>query len=103
MRDPAQAFGDFEECGLACPFPCVVAVGEAAGDTVPLGVGEGVGLGDGLACRVLDGAAVADWPGVVAPADAVPPSAGPPPAEALPPVPLDDVGAPVLESPPVSA
>ena len=101
MRVPAQAFGDFEECGLAWPCPCVVAVGEAAGDTEPLGVGDGVALGEGLACRVFDGVAVADWPGVVAPAEAVPPAgAVPPPAGTLPPVPPGDVGAPVPELPP---
>jgi hypothetical protein len=74
----------------------------AVGETVPLGVGEGVGLGEGLA-GVFDGAAVADWPGVVPPAEVVAPAGTvPPSAGALPPVPLDDV-APGLESPPVTA
>lgn len=103
MGVPAQAFGDLEECGFAWPCPCVVEVGEAAGDTVPLAVGEGAGLGEVLA-GVFDGAAVADWPGVVAPAEAVPPAGTvPPPAGALPPVPPDGVGAPGLELPPVTA
>jgi hypothetical protein len=64
-----------------------VAVDEAAGDTLALGLADAVGLGVGLA----DGEAVADWPGAVAP------------AETVPPVPLDPVDALGLALPPVTA
>jgi hypothetical protein len=69
-----------------------VAVDEAAGDTLALGLGDAVGLAVGLAA----GDAVADWPGVVAPAEALPPAGAVPP--------LDPVDAPGLALlPPVTA
>ena len=62
-----------------------------AGDTLAVGVEDAVGLGVGLADGATDGAMLADWPGTV-----VPP-------EALPPAPLDALGLPDLDLPPVSA
>lgn len=86
-----------------CPWVAVVGevVGDAVGDVVLLGWGPalgpelGDGLGDGLAGRAV---------GVLAPPGAAPPGpVGPVPAWLEPPLPLDALGAPDLELPPVSA
>jgi hypothetical protein len=80
--------GDFEECGFAWPCPFVVAVGDA----LALADGDAVGLGVavGVADRVPDGGVPTDWLGAA------------PPAGAVPPAPLDVLGAPDLTLPPVT-